>query len=135
MCHLPSPKTRECVIGLQGIQFLQRKIYRLFFFFLNYLRALVVLTKITEHCILNNCDQFWETVPKRADKIFSDLLIKSLAILLTFHMAHHSTLYSQRFRRYSTPKCSYFENELSRKTKNNKLSGACVILSQRSFHC
>ena len=29
-------------------------------------------------------------------------------------MAHRSTLYSQQFQRYSTLKCSYFKNELSR---------------------
>ena len=54
-----------------------------------------------------------------AGMIFSsDLQYKSLALPLTLHMEHHSTIRSQWFQLYSTLKCSYFENELTRKTEN-----------------
>ena len=36
---------------------------------------------------------FWENLPKRMDTFFPDLL----ALPLTFHMVHHSTLHLQWF--------------------------------------
>ena len=56
-----------------------------------------------------------------------------LVVPLTFHMVHRLTLYSQRFQRYSTLKCSYFDNELSRKTKKIITRGRVRYLELTEF--